>query len=64
MIVEHVSGHRAAAGAALIGAIALLALPAAAQTQKQAPKIGDPPEAMNMRLVGYSDQGGRPDDGA
>jgi hypothetical protein len=38
----------------MLGAVALVAaaaLPAAAQ----APKIGDPPEASNMRLVGYSD---------
>jgi len=33
------------------GAIIGLAAPAAAQ----APKVGDPPEARNMRLVGYSD---------
>src|SRR5262245_10449592 len=35
--------------------VALLTLPAATQTQKQAPKIGDPPEALNMRLVGHND---------
>src|SRR5262249_48712569 len=34
-----------------IGALALLAAPALAQS----PKIGDPPEARNMRLVGYND---------
>ena len=33
----------------------LLTLPASSQTQKQAPKIGDPPEALNMRLVGHND---------
>ena len=42
----------------------LLALPAMtqtvmAQTQKQAPKIGDPPEALNVRLVGQNDLQGR-----
>src|SRR5215475_15544781 len=37
----------------------LLALPAVAQTQKQAPKIGDPPEALNVRLVGQNDLQGR-----
>ena len=37
---------------ALLAAIILVsAAPAAAQ----APKVGDPPEAMNMRLVGHSD---------
>jgi hypothetical protein len=45
-----------AAGSVLAAAgIAMLTLPAAAQTQKQTPKLGDPPEAMNMRLVGYND---------
>src|SRR5712691_10197989 len=44
---------------ALAAATALMALPATAQTQKQAPKIGDPPEAMNMRLVGSNDLQGR-----
>jgi hypothetical protein len=43
-----------AAGSALSVAV-LLALPAASQTQKQAPKLGDPPEAKNMRLVGHND---------
>src|SRR3954453_22110981 len=45
-----------------VGVIALAlcsALPAAAQTRKETPKIGDPPEAMNMRLVGYNDLQGR-----
>jgi len=37
-----------ACGAALL---AVLAGPAAAQTQK----VGDPPEARNMRLVGMND---------
>jgi hypothetical protein len=42
----------------LVSLIAL-ALPAAAQTRKDIPKIGDPPEALNMRLVGYNDLQGR-----
>jgi hypothetical protein len=36
---------------AALGLTALAVLPAPAQ----APKVGDPPEAKNMRLVGYSD---------
>jgi hypothetical protein len=46
---------------ALLGAVStvfvvsLMAMPATSQTQKQAPKIGDPPEALNMRLVGHND---------
>ncbi|HEY6256500.1 MAG TPA: hypothetical protein VIY51_11980 [Xanthobacteraceae bacterium] len=36
-------------------ALALIATLATAQTRKEAPKIGDPPEAMNMRLVGTND---------
>jgi hypothetical protein len=42
-----------------LGTAILLALPAMAQTQKQAPKIGDPPEALNVRLVGQNDLQGR-----
>src|SRR5947209_9088533 len=42
-----------------VGTAILLALPAVAQTQKQAPKIGDPPEALNVRLVGHNDLQGR-----
>jgi hypothetical protein len=38
-----------------LGVALLLAVPAAAQTQK----IGDPPESNNMRLVGYDDLQGR-----
>ena len=59
-----VSGARVL-GAAIAAAIATFALPAIAQTSPStssnivtvagAPKIGDPPEASNMRLVGYSD---------
>jgi hypothetical protein len=37
--------------ALMIGSTALLAAPAFAQ----APKVGDPPEASNMRLVGFND---------
>jgi hypothetical protein len=33
----------------------LLALPGSAQTRPQAPKVGDPPEALNVRLVGHND---------
>jgi hypothetical protein len=35
--------------------VTLVCAPAWAQTRKEAPKIGDPPEAMNMRLVGWND---------
>ena len=42
-----------------VGTAILLAMSAVAQTQKQAPKIGDPPEALNMRLVGSNDLQGR-----
>src|SRR5215467_15333212 len=41
------------------GTAIVLALPVLAQTQKQATKIGDPPEALNVRLVGYNDLQGR-----
>ncbi|MEA2937880.1 MAG: hypothetical protein QOC56_1384 [Alphaproteobacteria bacterium] len=58
MIVER-NSRRGLTVAALAAAAALIAIPAAAQTQKQAPKIGDPPEAMNMRLVGFNDLQGR-----
>src|ERR1044071_4966174 len=45
---------------ALAGLAALaLATTAAAQTRKEIPKIGDPPEALNMRLVGHNDLQGR-----
>ncbi len=47
---------RALLGTASAGAIvALLTMPALTQTRPQAPKIGDPPEALNMRLVGHND---------
>src|SRR5690349_15118891 len=36
-----------------------LAIPAAAQSQSAAPKLGDQPEASNMRLVGMHDLQGR-----
>src|SRR5258705_6899546 len=53
-------GRRLAGGSAVAAlGIALLALPAVAQTRPQAPKIGDRPEAMNMRLVGTNDLQGR-----
>ena len=47
---------RALLGTASTGAIvALLTLPGLTQTRPDAPKIGDPPEAQNMRLVGHND---------
>ena len=49
---------RVMAGAAIIAA-AVMALPASAQTRKEAPKIGEPAEALNMRLVGHNDLQGR-----
>jgi hypothetical protein len=52
-------GNSWARATALAGALALIAGLAGAQTRKEAPKIGDPPEAMNMRLVGYNDLQGR-----
>ena len=36
-------------------AVGLRARRSAAPALAQAPKIGDPPEAKNMRLVGYND---------
>jgi hypothetical protein len=38
---------------------ALMALPAAGEMRKEAPKIGDPPEELNMRLLGHNDLQGR-----
>jgi hypothetical protein len=52
-------GRRAVAVAALAGAVALVTGLALGETRKEAPKIGDPPEAMNMRLVGTNDLQGR-----
>jgi hypothetical protein len=49
----------AVAGTALAVALVLVGSLATAQTRKEAPKIGDPPEAMNVRLVGYNDLQGR-----
>jgi len=54
MMQRRVSIGRARAAGAVAGLI-ILALPALAQS----PKIGDPPEAKNMRLVGYNDLQGR-----
>jgi hypothetical protein len=51
--------RRALAGAAFTGVLALIAGLAVAQTRKEAPKIGDPPEALNIRLVGANDLQGR-----
>lgn len=45
----------ATAGCAIFAAAAIIGMPAAAQS----PKAGDPPEAHNMRLVGYNDLQGR-----
>ena len=47
--IAHLNKSMPALGAVVL--IAATALPATAQ----APKIGDPPEASNMRLVGYND---------
>jgi hypothetical protein len=46
---------RSARAASAAAGLMILALPALAQS----PKIGDPPEAKNMRLVGYNDLHGR-----
>jgi hypothetical protein len=54
MILHHLVSRCAAVGTALVGTLLVVSL-ASAQTRKEAPKIGDPPEAMNMRLVGYND---------
>lgn len=35
--------------------VALLTIPGLSQTRPQAPKIGEPPEALNVRLVGHND---------
>ena len=43
----------------LAGLAAVVSSGATAQTRPDAPKIGDPPEAMNMRLVGMNDLQGR-----
>jgi hypothetical protein len=42
-------------GFALFAILAIAAQPAAAQSSNLAPKVGDPPEANNMRLVGMND---------
>jgi hypothetical protein len=46
-----IRGARGVTASTVAGLMALVAIPALAQ----APKLGDPPEARNMRLVGYSD---------
>jgi hypothetical protein len=43
------------AGAALAVVAASFAMPAASQTRPHSPKLGEPPEALNMRQVGYND---------
>ncbi len=45
----------AAFGVLSFAALTLVSTLAAAEMRKEPPKIGDPPEAMNMRLVGYND---------
>src|SRR5439155_22532410 len=42
-----------------LGGVATLALAQQLQQSPYAPKVGDPPEVSNMRLVGYSDLQGR-----
>ena len=59
MTCEFHHGGRIGRGLAIAAAALVLALPAAAQTRKETPKIGDPPEALNMRLVGHNDLQGR-----
>jgi hypothetical protein len=59
MILAYTTGRRVFTGAMLAAASAVLALPAAAQTLPHAPKLGNPPEALNMRLVGHNDLQGR-----
>ena len=54
MMQRHVSIGRARAASVVAGLI-ILVPPALAQS----PKIGDPPEANNMRLIGYNDLHGR-----
>ena len=44
-------GSALGAASAAVGLMTLVAAPALAQ----APKLGEPPEAKNMRLVGYND---------
>jgi len=46
--------HAVLVAAALLGALALIT-----SADAQQPKVGDPPEAMNMRAVGHSDLQGR-----
>lgn len=41
--------------ASIAGIVTLMTMPGLTQTRPQAPKIGDPPEALNMRLVGHND---------
>src|SRR5258708_5332311 len=59
MMLDHLISRPAVAGATLAGALVLIAGLAMAETRKEAPKIGDPPEAMNVRLVGQNDLQGR-----
>ncbi len=45
--------------AVLVVAASCSALALVTSAHAQQPKVGDPPEAMNMRLVGHSDLQGR-----
>ena len=49
------TSRRIVFGLLTAGAAVVLAANAEAQIRKATPKIGDPPEAGNMRLVGMSD---------
>ena len=53
--------HRRTAGPkfSVLAAALLAASASIATTAAEAPKLGDPPEASNMRLVGYNDLQGR-----
>ncbi len=52
----HIGRYRVLLGVAFAGSVvAFLTLPGLTQTRPQAPQIGDPPEALNMRMVGHND---------
>jgi hypothetical protein len=55
MTRSHGFPFRACLGTASIAIVALSTVPGLTQTRPQPPKIGDPPEALNMRLVGHND---------
>ena len=60
-MTDWITSHNRTAGPKISAlAAALLAASASiATTAAEAPKLGDPPEASNMRLVGYNDLQGR-----